>query len=115
MKNNIVFYWTITSLFIVIMLLSRIAYLYKTIAIPQELLVLPFLAIIFLPFGIVKVITVLKNQYKKPIEWPYSKLFYGIILTLNAHLMIGGREYAPSFILTLLLSISYPYKDQVRT
>ena len=36
-------------------------------------------------------------------------------MALSAHLSIGDGEYAPAIIALILLSISYKYKDQVRT
>ena len=60
-------------------------------------------------------LVLLNNQYKKLVEWAYAGLFFDFSLALSAHLMIGDGEYLPAIIVILLLSISYHYKDQVRT
>ena len=118
MKTRKIFYWTATALLVAMMLVSGIAYLFKIADVAKEFTALGFPLYIIVPLGIAKAIAalvLLNNQYKKLVEWAYAGLFFDFILALSAHLMIGDGEYVPAIIASLLLSISYHYKDQVRT
>ena len=118
MKTKKIFYWTATILLATMMLVSGTAYLIKTTDFTKEFTALGFPLYIIVPLGIAKAIAaivLLNNQYKKLVEWAYAGLFFNFILALSAHLMIGDGESALAIIAILLLSISYHYKDQVRT
>ena len=100
------------------MLVSVTAYVIKTAYVAKEFTALGFPLYIIVLLGISKTIAalvLLNNQYKKLVEWAYAGLFFDFSLALSAHLMIGDGEYLPAIIVILLLSISYHYKDQVRT
>ncbi|MEL0225171.1 MAG: DoxX family protein [Flavobacteriaceae bacterium] len=118
MKTKRIFYWSVTILLAAMMLISGTSYLFKTAHVAKEFTALGFPLYIIVPLGIAKAIAalvLLNNQYKKLVEWAYAGLFFDFILALSAHLMIGDGEYALAIIAILLLSISYHYKDQVRT
>lgn len=118
MKTKRIFYWSATILLAAMMLISGTSYLFKTAHVAKEFTALGFPLYIILPLGIAKAIAalvLLNNQHKKLVEWAYAGLFFDFILALSAHLMIGDGEYALAIIAILLLSISYHYKDQVRT
>ena len=118
MKTKRIFYWAVTILLAAMMLVSGTAYLIKTADFTKEFTALGFPLYIIVPLGIAKAIAaivLLNNQYKKLVEWAYAGLFFDFSLALSAHLMIGDGESALAIIAILLLSISYHYKDQVRT
>ena len=118
MKTKRIFYWSATILLAAMMLVSGTSYLFKTAHVAKEFTALGFPLYIIVPQGIAKAIAalvLLNNQFKKLVEWAYAGLFFDFILALSAHLMIGNGEYALAIIAILLLSISYHYKDQVRT
>ena len=118
MKTKRIFYWSATILLSAMMLVSGTSYLFKTAHVAKEFTALGFPFYIIVPLGIAKAIAtlvLLNNQHKKLVEWAYAGLFFDFILALSAHLMIGDGEYALAIIAILLLSISYHYKDQVRT
>ena len=118
MKTKRIFYWAVTILLAAMMLVSGTAYVIKTADVAKEFTALGFPLYIIVLLGISKTIAalvLLNNQYKKLVEWAYAGLFFDFSLALSAHLMIGDCEYLPTIIVILLLSISYHYKDQVRT
>lgn len=118
MKTKKILYWAATVLLAAMMLVSGIAYLFKTAEAAKEFTALGFPLHIIVPLGIAKAIAalvLLNNHYKKLVEWAYAGLFFDFILALSAHFMIGDGKYTPAIIALLLLSISYHYKDQVRT
>ena len=118
MKTKKILYWTATVLLAAMMLVSGTAYLFNTADVAKEFTALGFPLYIIVPLGIAKgvaALVLLNNHYKKLVEWAYAGLFFDFILALSAHFMIGDGKYAPAVIAILLLSISYHYKDQVRT
>lgn len=118
MKTKRIFYWSATILLTAMMLVSGTPYLFKTAHVAKEFIALGFPIYIIVPLGIAKAIAalvLLNNHCKKLVEWAYAGLFFDFILALSAHLMIVDGEYALAIIATLLLSISYNYKDQVKT
>jgi len=118
MKTKKIFYWTTTALIVAMMFVSGIAYLFKTADVTKEFSALGFPLYIIIPLGIAKAlaaVVILNSQYKKLVEWAYAGLFFDFILAFSAHYMVRDGEYAQAIIATILLSISYHYKDQVRT
>lgn len=118
MKIKQIVYWTATVLIALMMLVSGAVYLTQTSVVGEEFTSLGFPLYIIVPLGIAKAaaaIVLLNNRFKKLVEWAYAGLFFDFILALSAHSMLGDGEYGPAIIAILLLSISYYFKDKVRT
>ena len=118
MKTKQIIYWTPSVLLTLMMLVSGFFYTLQTTEVAKEFMALGYPTYLIQPLGIAKAIAalvIINNRYKKLVEWAYAGLFFDFVLALSAHMSIGDGEYAPAIIALILLSISYKYKDQVRT
>ncbi len=118
MKTKQIIYWTPTILLALMMLASGVLYITKTAEVAKEFSALGYPLYLIVPLGIAKAlaaIVLLNNRFKKLVEWAYAGLFFDYTLALFAHSMVGDGEYAPAIIALILLSLSYYFKDQVRT
>ena len=117
MKTKRILYWTAAISLSLAMLISGIFPLFDSEHAVEEYTKLgyPTYLITFISIAkILAVLTLLNNRLKSLTEWAYAGLFFDFLLAFMAHYMVNDGEHLGVLLPTLLLFISYYYKDQVR-
>lgn len=110
MKTARIIYWIVTGLFCLMMLASAVIHIVNNDEAAQAFTSLNYPPYLVFPLAIAKIMgvaAIITKKSKSFKEWAYAGFFFGLLLSLAAHLDArDGGFVAPAAALALLL-ISY--------
>ena len=117
MNTQKIIYWIATSLLSLMILGSAALYFVQTEEIAKVFKLLGYPTHLIIPIAVAKILgilTLLRNQGQKLVEWAYAGLFFEFLLAAFSHWQAQDGEIAASLVALVLLMISYNLKNKVR-
>lgn len=117
MNTQKIIYWFATGLLSLMILGSATLYFVQTEDIAQVFKLLGYPTHLIIPIAVAKtlaILTLLRNQGKKLVEWAYAGLFFDFLLAAHSHWQAQEGEVTASIVALVLLMTSYNLKNKVR-
>ena len=117
MNTQKIIYWLATGLLSLMILGSATLYFVQTEDIAQVFKHLGYPTHLIIPIAVAKILailTLLRNQGQKLVEWAYAGLFFELLLAAFSLWQVQDGEIAASLVALVLLMTSYNLKNKAR-